>query len=260
MNKTLVLTLASITLPAVAASGAESQRPLSADLFSKTSLQPSPNTIFLNDVHYAASGTTTLALLNRDNALEPTGSMSTANCEDTAEEADLVVFGGGAVLLDGGPSRSLGNGKAISGISMRGMSFGPRGAGNPSISPAAVGSNGSFAGGGGGSGGGSAPPTNGGSGNSSPGTGNTAGNPGAGGNGSSSSPPPASQPTNDTEGDSGLGAWNVVPNAEADAGGGGSNAQLEGSANAAPLPLPAPVWMALAGLTLVVSLRRRLLP
>ena len=168
MNKTLVLTLASITLPAVAASGAESQRPLSADLFSKTSLQPSPNTIFLNDVHYAASGTTTLALLNRDNALEPTGSMSTANCEDTAEEADLVVFGGGAVLLDGGPSRSLGNGKAISGISMRGMSFGPRGAGNPSISPAAVGSNGSFAGGGGGSGGGSAPPTNGGSGTAAP--------------------------------------------------------------------------------------------
>lgn len=219
----------------------------SASLFAASELEPSASNIFLNDP--TSIGFIPASMLSRSSPeIVRTGRsifhpFAADDCEHGAAEDDLVLFSGGGADLLFGSSTNLNTSPSSTGVSLGHFS-----GANHGSAPTPGGSGGGGASGGGGEGGGG-----GGAGGSTndggPSTSAQSGSPSTNG---ASNPPSTSGSISD---------WAPLPlpdvsNTLSDGGSIGE----EGHSGASPLPLPAPVWMGLAGLTLLVLLRRRLLP
>jgi hypothetical protein len=262
-----VITMALVSTPLALLSAAEAKdagneakSSLSAGLFCENNLVPGP-AIFLRDSTHAQMGVTPLALINgfagKDNPF------MFDVCGIDADEVQLAVFGGGSEPIGGLTRRDL-RYASSSGIKVGGFAFGKVAQAAGAANAGGFGPGGSFSGGGGSPGSGNAgeDASNGNAGGNAgenaggnAGGGNDGGSAGSSGKSNPPTPPVnGSTPKSDT-----LVEWNILPPSDGKDINHGGPIHDSGAA-AAPLPLPAPVWMALAGLTLVVAFRRRLMP
>lgn len=264
----IAMALASTPITPAVAKGTSFAAPanepaLSANLFCESNLLPRPANVFLDHGELSP-----LALFSSNDPLALGGTalgylLLFDECHAAPGEVNLVMFGGGGDQVGLTRRESRASGNAIH-IAMQGMTFG-----SPAPAPAGSGSPGGSSGGGGSAGGASGGGASSGNGTANSGGSGSAGGGNTGGSSNAGNPPAAPAPPNgggpasgngNTSGADTLVEWNILPPGSDTGPDSSSTPMHDGGANSAPMPLPAPVWMALAGLTLVVAFRRRLMP
>lgn len=243
-HKTLaMLTAVSVPLFMSAATlgGTPGASSISSSLFCEDRLQPSPKSVFLGNRDRDLSIASPWRLWNTDDLFaddeQDPYSAFFSDCDLALDHVDFVAFSGGNAVKGDPPA--FGSGPA--GTKVPQFAF-LRGAGNNNapVAQASLNSGGGSSAGGGGGGGN----------NNNNANSNSADN-------SGSPAQPTSPPSNTELPAPTLESWNIIPVTVVPEV--SSTPSGEGS-GVATLPLPAPLWMALAGLTLVVAFRRRFLP